>query len=356
MRRIVPRKGFTIIELMVVIGILGVIVALGLAAIQKARDAAARSTCINSLHQIGMALQAYHDLKGSFPPAYNNFSQDSHLSYKYSRLSWLAMILPFVGQQSLWDQTEAMEIIDSRPPPCQDVPFPYNWSFPYDQCPDGTQRYRALETPIALFICPADPRPLQTYTVDQLRVAMTDYVAVSGPDIYAWSLNVPPHQSTHIPDVPGILVPGSKYDFAVGQSTGAADNTGTKLTEVTDGTSNTLLVGERPYAAPFQFGWWFANDGQNGASGVCGTFMGTNEVNLQNSGIEELDHCSPGPYAFSPGAIDNPCDQFHFWSFHSGGANFLFADISVRFLGYDAAKILPALATKAGGEVVDTLP
>ena len=55
------------------------------------------------------------------------------------------------------------------------------------------------------------------------------------------------------------------------------------------------------------------------------------------------------------GGFDDPCGMFHFWSPHPGGAHFLFADASVRFLRYEADPILPALATRAGGESV-TVP
>jgi prepilin-type processing-associated H-X9-DG protein len=68
----------------------------------------------------------------------------------------------------------------------------------------------------------------------------------------------------------------------------------------------------------------------------------------------DLGRCR-GPFQFGPGRIENPCDSAHIWSLHSGGANFLFADGSVHFLRYSARDILPALATRAGGEVV-TLP
>jgi prepilin-type processing-associated H-X9-DG protein len=63
-------------------------------------------------------------------------------------------------------------------------------------------------------------------------------------------------------------------------------------------------------------------------------------------------NCWQGPYFFSPGTLQNICDPFHFWSLHSGGANFLFCDGSVHFIPYSAKDIMPALATRAGGEAV----
>ncbi len=62
--------------------------------------------------------------------------------------------------------------------------------------------------------------------------------------------------------------------------------------------------------------------------------------------------CKKGPYAFSAGTIHEPCDQFHYWSLHAGGSNFLLADGSVHFFAYDAASVLTQMATRAGGEPV----
>ncbi|HMF16230.1 MAG TPA: H-X9-DG-CTERM domain-containing protein [Gemmataceae bacterium] len=64
--------------------------------------------------------------------------------------------------------------------------------------------------------------------------------------------------------------------------------------------------------------------------------------------------CPPGTYTFEPGSISNQCDMFHFWSLHPGGASFLFADGSVHFLSYSVAPILPALASRAGGETASS--
>ena len=95
--------------------------------------------------------------------------------------------------------------------------------------------------------------------------------------------------------------------------------------------------------------WWYAGAGQR-FSGSADMLLGVLEQNVMpvTSGS-----CAPGYYPFAPGNLRNQCDMFHFWSLHENGAHFLFADGSVRFLSYSAAPIMPALASRDGGEVVD---
>ena len=89
------------------------------------------------------------------------------------------------------------------------------------------------------------------------------------------------------------------------------------------------------------------------AAGTCDITLGVREFNSpSDSGYSQ---CPVGPYHFSPGNVNNPCDMFHFWSFHSGGSNFVMGDGSVRFLTYEADNVMPALSTRAFGDVA-TLP
>src|SRR5262249_20575983 len=120
-----------------------------------------------------------------------------------------------------------------------------------------------------------------------------------------------------------------------------------RIADVTDGTSNTLLVGERPPSVDLYYGWWFAGAGWDG-SGEGDVVLGARAYNYAAS-----IGCPASSVGFQQGDLKNPCDQAHFWSLHIGGANFLFADGSVRFLTYSANSILPALCSRNGGEVFD---
>lgn len=137
-----------------------------------------------------------------------------------------------------------------------------------------------------------------------------------------------------------------------------------KIADITDGTSNTLMVGERPPSSDMVWGWWFAGTGQVRSTppsvntGSIDVVLGVLELNTTYPpGPLPPGHppCPRGPYEFGPGQLTNVCDSFHFWSLHSGGANFLLGDGSVKFLTHSAKSVMPALATRASGEPV-TVP
>jgi prepilin-type processing-associated H-X9-DG protein len=131
------------------------------------------------------------------------------------------------------------------------------------------------------------------------------------------------------------------------------------LTHITDGTSNTILVGERPPNSNVEFGWWLAAYGWDGmGNGDC--VMTSNDLAIANYFITNYsaspnlpcDGTAAQKIGLVPGKPLVGCDAAHYWSFHTGGAQFLMGDGSVRFMSYSNNGILPALSTRAGGEVV----
>src|SRR4051812_22209300 len=92
------RPGFTLIELLVVIAIIAVLVGLLLSAVQAAREAARRSSCVNNMKQIGIAMHNYHDIHTALPPGYIY-----RLGYSTGGFGWASMTLPHMEQTSLFN-------------------------------------------------------------------------------------------------------------------------------------------------------------------------------------------------------------------------------------------------------------
>jgi prepilin-type N-terminal cleavage/methylation domain-containing protein/prepilin-type processing-associated H-X9-DG protein len=288
------RPGYTLVEVLAAVAIIGVLIGLLLPAVQKVRAAASRLRCQNNLKQLGLALHAYHASAESLPPGLSVAADGG----RYPYLGWPARVLPHIEQDSLWQQAEAAFATDPSPASFYGHP-------PHE---------RILGTVVRLLNCPADPRLPGPVVVAGHPIAFTSYLGVEGVD-----------QDRR----DGLLWLDSRV----------------RLTDVQDGTSNTLLLGERPPSADFRFGWWYRGWGQR-KDGSCEMVLGVRESNASRPS------CPFEPSRFQQGRFDDPCGMFHFWSPHPGGANFLLADGSVRFLRYEADPILPALATRAGGEPV----
>jgi prepilin-type N-terminal cleavage/methylation domain-containing protein/prepilin-type processing-associated H-X9-DG protein len=286
--------GFTLIELLVVTAITAMLLGLLLAAVEKVRGVAARIHCSNNLRQLGMALHAYHNAVGTFPAGMRY--QRGTDPYLY--MGWHTQALPYLEQDSLWRATQNA----------------YQETRGFLQNPP----HLGLASVIQTYACPIDgcASDVQFAARDQVWVALTSYLGVEGKDLYASD---------------GILFRDS----------------GIRIADITDGTSSTLIIGERPPSPDFQFGWWYAGAGQQ-STGSADMVLGVEEQNVVSYARAP---CPPGTYLFGPGQINDQCDMFHFWSLHPGGANFVFADGSVHFLTYSVAPLLPALASRAGGEI-----
>ena len=295
------RRGYTLIELLVVVAIIAVLVGLLMAAVQKARAAAARADCQNRLRQLALATHQFHDAQHHLPAGVTFQTGPDKLPLS----GWQVHLLPHVEQQGLHRQA----LDDYRQNPSVKGPPPH----------------RGLSAVVPAFICPADDRVRQPQhsARDDLLVAFTSFLGVCGRDCSAKD---------------GVLYPNSATRFA----------------DLSDGLSNTLLVGERPPGHDFHFGWWYAGLGQitlNGATGSADMVLGVQEANVEP--ILAGATCGPGVYLYEPaGGFNDPCGVYHFWSPHPGGANFALADGSVRLIPYSARAVLPALASRAGGEAV----
>jgi prepilin-type N-terminal cleavage/methylation domain-containing protein/prepilin-type processing-associated H-X9-DG protein len=363
------RAAFTLVELLVVVAIIAILIGLLLPAVQKVREAAARVKCENSLKQIGIALHAFHDANGRLPPglgaaldAYDvqagNVASATHdtipsmLAPTYNRYaSWLTWILPQIEQDARF--TTMRQTKNPNGPAGGIVPT---------------------------YLCPSDPRG------SYLGPTPSDYTTQGDrpPTFYAGVAGIALNAKWPVSD--GVLYNRSK----------------TRLTDITDGNSTTLMVGERPPSPIFDWGWWDTSvlpngslsatrdmdvvlgvaeiTGVNGSSGTSGPHFHDEEsdINANNclcprtSGFsfasrvyqsplpaihKNMDVGPPcgggdldcGQFAGTP---SNFCDFYHFWSNHAGGAYFCFADGSVHFLRYDIAPTtLKALATRAGGDI-----
>jgi prepilin-type N-terminal cleavage/methylation domain-containing protein/prepilin-type processing-associated H-X9-DG protein len=293
------RSGFTLIELLVVIAIIAVLVGLLLAAVQKIREAANRIRCQNNLKQIGLALHGYHDTQGTFPHAYDLralFLDPAQTpvgngNYIVTR-SWATLILPYIEQDNLLRA--------------------------------GPDVYHQRHIP--LYVCPSDWRSNAEYqgTMGFGKQALIDYMAVTGLNTFTG---------------------GADARFTKQKSEGVMyANSRTRIADITDGTSNTVLVGERPPSLSLYWGWtaWGAMDSALGVRNNYPVYV--------YSGTTPIVNCTTLlPDKYRP-PDNNNCDTHHFYSYHPGGGNWLFADGAVHTIPYEDYYKVPHFATRNGND------
>jgi len=289
------RRGFTLIELLVVIAITGVLIGLLLPAVQKIRDTANLLGCKNNLKQIGLALQNYHDTKGSFPVGCYDPTPWPQLD-NGPGWGWGAFILPFLEADNLYRQINFK----------LDVGDPANAGI--------------RTTYLKIFACPSNPLE-DTCTVtdggsSSWELAFGSYVACNGNDGVD-DFTTPPHTGPFMRAVKGF-----------------------RAVDITDGLSNTMFVGDR--TSRLSYSTWVG-----GPTGALNPFL----MAPGNFGAEvTLLMCHAGPTGpNTPGVFDADSTS----SPHRIGVPFVFGDGSVHFLsnGIDISTWM-ALATRAGSDLV----
>jgi prepilin-type N-terminal cleavage/methylation domain-containing protein/prepilin-type processing-associated H-X9-DG protein len=296
------RRGFTLIEFLVVIAIIAVLIGLLLPAVQKAREAANRMSCQNNLKQIGLALHGYHDTYGRFPA----------LDFAYAN----GYYLKGADTSNDWDFD----------------------GYPWRVKPYLEQQNATIGSVIASYFCPSDPRN----ALSSFGEGLTSYPSTCSTDVAG------PYRNGFgaSDNYDGIIVGDTYRNTASGWQYVPPARITTE--SITDGTSNTIMVCERPPRSDSDFGWW--------AWGYLDT---TTPVQRNLAADLAVPGC-PLPAIFKKGSLADPCSFNAPWSFHDGGANSLFSDGHVAFFDYAVAttmttsgnSLLQALSSRAGGEIV----
>jgi prepilin-type processing-associated H-X9-DG protein/prepilin-type N-terminal cleavage/methylation domain-containing protein len=316
------RAGFTLVELAAVISVIGILAASLLPAALQAREAARRLQCQNNLRQMGTGLHCFHDANGAFPPGWSSlqFSTDGSVLRPLDLgclWAWGAYLLPQLDQAPLHDQLGVLGVTDPPPPG------------------------ETLDLSLAVFVCPADAGGPESgwglYRWDQSDdfvpslvrgYAKSNYAAVNGSGVAPYLLMQP------------------YWDDPAPAAGMFGNETRTRFEDVRDGTSQTFAVGEREMTR--------VHDRQTPRGAVWMRNVGELIADIGHASPGKVDHLAAGgpPHDMEEGAAalaaihcdansvvgvtsgDAPLNRtsFGYSSLHPGGANFLFADGSVRFI------------------------
>jgi prepilin-type N-terminal cleavage/methylation domain-containing protein/prepilin-type processing-associated H-X9-DG protein len=301
-----PARAFTLIELLVVIAIIGLLIALLLPAVQAAREAARRAQCSNNLKQIGVAMHNYHGVHDTFPPGYVTAVVNDPVAPEIGPgWGWATMLLNQLEQRPLYGATN-FDLAITAP---------------------ASQTVRAAS--LAVFLCPSSTPGAGLLSLDDGAgtvlvedLAAGQYVASAGqfePEEFPATNN-------------GVFYRNSRNG----------------LRDITDGSSTTLMVGER--SRNVADATWV---GVIPRARVC-TKPRWPLQDCETANVMVLAHTGPSPderWVDAPNYKGAGADDY--WSLHPGGCNFLFCDGSVRFVKETVdPHIFSFLSTRAGGEVI----
>ena len=315
--RRIDNRGFTLIELLVVIAIIAILISLLLPAVQQAREAARRTQCKNSLKQIGLAMHNYHEVHLTFPPGWIDQNNSSRANW-----GWAVYILPMVEQDNLY---RSLAVGNES----------------LGATLDNVTRFRFLTTPMPMFRCPSDTAPdmntehllLSDNLANQVTTTSNFVAANGGGD---WT-----------------------YDGTPGGMKGVfGRNSRCRIRDFTDGTSNTIMVGERAWVLP---------NGNNGIDTCRAATVFGITANVTNGTHVQRNVMAKGLFGINQTGLDltqtpniELCSR-SFSSRHTGGAQFLLGDGSVRFISENIQRdqqltngdfVWQNLLNKADGHVI----
>ncbi|OWK34986.1 DUF1559 domain-containing protein [Fimbriiglobus ruber] len=319
---LIRRRGFTLIELLVVIAIIAILIGLLLPAVQKVREAAARAKCQNNLKQLGLAMHNYASAYGNFPYGWcsetGKFSPQNASGYYHRRQNWFQQILPYIEQQALYnlyqnDQTNYVFYISSS----------------------------IIGVVVNSQVCPSDP---------------------SAPGIGA--SGVAAFQGNYIVNAGGVAWSGSTatqvVNFTAGDPGGPFYvDSQTRITDITDGTSNTFMASESIIRGnAVQNSWGEAGGHWGGAPHGSYAFSTYQQPNT--AATDKVYSCKATTWPAAPNGA--PCtsdsDSGGTWnyarSYHTGGVNAVLSDGSTRFVANSVTlSTYQAMGTRADGLVVN---
>ncbi|TWT88474.1 hypothetical protein Mal64_19570 [Pseudobythopirellula maris] len=370
-------NGFTLVELLVVIAIIGILVALLLPAVQAAREAARRNSCVNNLKNCGLGALNYESTFNYMPAGALYIGNQGA---GQNGFSWNVELLRFM------EETAAADVIDAA----EEEALANNPKQPLHHLLTNTNISAATRDKLteisrstsSIFRCPSDD-PLKLATEGGIETALgaTNYTAVMGSGFSRGT----EFDGDPFPANPQIFATrdedyyGGAADSAINLDGIMLPGRGVKLAKCTDGTSKTLLIGERVYllSAWTRGGYWLFNvipgDIRNRLNAKY-----LNEHNIWDPPLEPI----PSSYISSAKCIsgsltpssspslgqyyvqdaNRPADdtgdgrgfnELMFGSLHPGGANFVYGDGSVHFIneGIEPAAYV-SLASRNGGETL----
>lgn len=305
----IRRAAFTLVELLVVIAIIGILIALLLPAIQAAREAARRNSCVNNIKQIHLGMTNFEESFKAYPPGRygcDGTGTGPCATATKSAASAFVLILPFVEEKTLFESFDKPQLLYSG-----------SWK--------TARNLEGVKTLVSLYRCPSDLGVSEEFRTrsagnddDGFQTAIGNYAGNMGSQ--------GPSKNT--------LADGMKYN-----NDGMFEYVrGTKRRRIADGTSKTFLVGEvaKPQSGDSSNKWTY---GQRYLDTLRVT---DNPLNTEpGTGIAFKQYDGKGGFSQKENGA--------FGSNHAGGANFAFVDGHVTFVPDDVSlQVYRAMSTRAG--------